>query len=357
MDANRDFRELVSAEYGGIAPGYLNTATLGLPPARTVAAMRRALDAWGAGQPDVEAYEEAVAASRAAYARITGVAVERVALAGTVAGAVGLIAAALPAGAEVVAAEGDFSSLVHPFAARGDLRLRLVPLEKVAAAVRASTALVAVSGAQSVDGRVADLPAIRAAAEAAGARVLVDGTQSVGWLPMCADDYDYVVCHAYKWLVSPHGVCFLTVREGAEDSLSPAFAGWYAGDDPWGSCYGPIERLAPGARRFDARPAYLSFVGAAASLSLIAELGVPAVRAHDLALAARLRDGLAALGHPALPGDSPIVTLPDPPPSFPARLSRSAIRFSTPSTNLRLAIHLYTTPSDVDTALTALATP
>ena len=31
MDANRDFRELVSAEYDGIAPGYLNTATLGLP--------------------------------------------------------------------------------------------------------------------------------------------------------------------------------------------------------------------------------------------------------------------------------------------------------------------------------------
>lgn len=357
MDANRDFRELVSAEYGGIAPGYLNTATLGLPPARTVAAMRRALDAWAAGRPDVKVYEEAVATSRAAYARITGVAVERVALASTVAGAVGLIAAALPAGAEVVAAEGDFSSLVHPFAARGDLRLRLVPLEEVAQAVRASTALVAVSGAQSSDGRVADLAAIRAAARAAGARVLVDGTQSVGWLPMCADDYDYVVCHGYKWLVSPHGACFLTVREGAEDSLSPAFAGWYAADDPWGSCYGPIERLAPGARRFDARPAYLSFVGAAASLSLIVELGVSAIRDHDLALAARLRDGLAALGHPALPGDSPIVSLPDPPPSFAPRLTKSAIRFSAPAANLRFAMHLYTTPADVDAALSALAAP
>lgn len=348
-------RELVGAEYGAIAPGYLNTATLGLPPARTTAAIRQALDVWAAGRPDVDGYEAAVTAARAAYARLTGVAVERVALASTVAEAVGLIASGLPAGAEVVAAEGDFSSLVHPFAARGDLRLRLVPLEAVAEAVRPGTALVAVSAAQSADGRVADLAAIRAAAGAAGARVLVDGTQSVGWLPMRADAYDYVVCHGYKWLVSPHGACFLTVREGAEGTLSGTFAGWYAGDDPWVSCYGPIERLAPGARQFDARPAYLSYVGAAASLSLLADIGVPAIHAHDVALAAALREGFAALGHPALPGDSAIVALPDAPAAYAARLTEAGVRFSSRAGNLRFALHLYNTPADVSHALTALS--
>jgi selenocysteine lyase/cysteine desulfurase len=348
-------RALVGAEYAGIAPGYLNTATHGLPPARTAAALRQALDAWAAGRPDLAGYEEAVAASRAAYARLTGVAVERVALASSVAGAVGLIAAALPPGAEVVLAEGDFSSLVHPFAGRGDLRPRLVPLAGVAEAVRPGTALVAVSAAQSADGRVADLTAIRSAARAVGARVLVDGTQSVGWLPLCADDYDYVVCHGYKWLVSPHGACFLTVRDGAEETLSPAFAGWYAADDPWESCYGPIERLAPGARRFDARPAYLPFVGAAASLSLLADIGVPAVHAHDLALAARLSDGLASLGHPAVPGDSAIVAVPDAPAGYPALLTEAGVRFSARAGNLRFALHLHNTASDVDLALNALA--
>jgi selenocysteine lyase/cysteine desulfurase len=358
MDANASrFQELVRAEYAGIAPGYLNTATHGLPPARTAAALRSALDAWAAGRPDLDGYEAAVVAARAAYARLVEVAVERVALAGTVAGAVGLIASALPAGAEVVAFEGDFSSLVQPFAARGDLRLRLVPLEGLAEAVRPSTALVAVSGAQSADGRVADLGAIRAAAAAAGARVLIDGTQSVGWLPLRADDYDYVVAHGYKWLVSPHGACFLTVRARAEGTLSTGFTGWYSADDPWGSCYGPVERLAPGARGFDARPAYLSFVGAAASLSLLNEVGVGAVHAHDIALAARLRDGLAALGHPAVPGDSAIVSVAGPPAQFAERLTAAGIRFSAPLGTLRFAVHLHNTSADVDRVLNALGCP
>ncbi|WP_328468174.1 aminotransferase class V-fold PLP-dependent enzyme [Streptomyces sp. NBC_00448] len=353
-DASR-FQEIVSSEYAGIAPGYLNTASHGLAPARTAAALRSAVDAWAAGRPDLDGYEAAVAAARAAYAGLVGVAVERVALASTVAEAVGLIAAALPAGAEVVAFEGDFSSLVQPFAARADLKLRLVPLEGIADAVRPSTALVAVSGAQSADGRVADLPAIRSAAAAAGARVLIDGTQSVGWLPLCADDYDFVVAHGYKWLVSPHGACFLTVREGAEGALSAGSAGWYAAADRWANCYGPIERFAAAAHAFDSRPAYLPFVGAAASLSLLTELGVDAVRAHDLALAARLREGFAALGYPAVPGDSAIVSVPGAPSSYPSRLSAAGIRFSAPLGAIRLAVHLHNTSADVERVLNALA--
>jgi selenocysteine lyase/cysteine desulfurase len=360
MDAtDSDFRALCRAEYRGLDPAdrYLNTATLGLAPARATAALHRAVDTWAAGRPDLSAYEEAVAACRAAYARITGVPVERVALASTVAAAVGLIAVSLPPGAEVLVADGDFSSLVNPFAGRDDLDLRIVPLEDLAAAVRPATALVAVSAAQSADGRIADLPALRAAAAAHGARVLIDGTQSVGWLPLCADDYDYVICHAYKWLLSPHGACFLTVREDAESALSlaPAFAGWYAGEDPWQSTYGPVLRPAPHARRFDTRPAYLSFVAAAASLSLIEELGVPAIRTHDLALAARLRTGLTALGATPVPGDSAIVAVPDLPPTAAERLTKAGVRFSARAGNLRFAPHLHNTEEDVDAALEALA--
>ncbi|WP_328915571.1 MULTISPECIES: aminotransferase class V-fold PLP-dependent enzyme [unclassified Streptomyces] len=353
--AEAAFREAVRAEYADIAPGYLNTATLGLAPARTIAALRRALDAWADGRPRLDVYEESVAASRAAYARITGVAVERVALAGTVAGGVGLIAAHLPAGAEVLTAEGEFSSVVQPFAARPDLVLRTVPLSRVAEAVRPETALVAVSSVQSADGRPADLPAIRAAARAYGARVLLDATQSAGWLPLRADEYDYVICHGYKWMVSPHGACFLTVREGAEPTLSPAFAGWYAGDDPWESCYGPVDRLAPGARRFDARPAYLPFVGAAASLSLVEELGVAAIHAHDVALAGRLRAGLTELGFTPVPGDSAIVAVPDAPAQAAGRLAEAGVHFSARAGNVRFALHLHNTDEDVARALSALA--
>lgn len=348
-------RDVRAAEYPDLPLGVLNAATHGLAPARTVAALRRALDAWAAGRPDTAGYEAAVAAARASFARITGAPLSQVALAGTVAGGVGLVAAALPAGAEVVAYEADFSSLVHPFAARPDLRLRLFPLQDLAGAVRAGTALVAVSAAQSADGRVADLAAIRAAAAEHGARVLVDGTQAVGWLPLDAMAYDYVVCHGYKWLVAPHGACFLTVRPGAESTLSPVFTGWYGADDPWGACYGPVADLAPGARRFDARPAYLAYVGAAASLALVEELGVDAVHAHDVALADRLREGFAGLGYEPVAGSSAIVAVPGVPSAVEQRLNEAGVAFSSRAGNLRFAPHFYNTAADVDLALTAAA--
>jgi selenocysteine lyase/cysteine desulfurase len=349
------FRDLRAAEYPDLPSGQLNAATHGLAPARSLAALRRALDAWAAGRPDTDGYETAVAAARASFARITGAPLSQVALAGTVAGSVGLVAAALPAGAEVVAYEQDFSSLVHPFAARPDLRLRLVPLQDVADAVRPGTALVAVSAVQSADGRVADLPAIRAAAEAHGARVLLDATQAAGWLPLDAMAYDYVVCHGYKWLVSPHGACFLTVRPGAEPTLSPVFTGWYGADDPWGACYGPVADLAPGARRFDARPAYLAYVGAAASLAVVEELGVDAIHAYDVALADRLRKGFAGLGYEPLGGASAIVAIPGVPPAVEERLREAGVAFSSRAGNLRFAPHFYNTAHDVDRALTAAA--
>lgn len=353
MDA---FHATLAAEFAAHTAGsvYLNTAAHGLAPARTTDALRQAVEAWAAGTPDVDGYEDAVAAARASYARITGVATERVALASTVAESVGLIAVQLPPGAEVLVADGDFSSVVQPFAGRGDLKLRIAPLESLADAVRPGTAVVAVSAAQSADGRVADLPAIRAAAAAHGARTLIDGTQAVGWLPLCADDYDYVVTHGYKWLVSPHGACFLTVREDAEHTLSPAFAGWYAAEDPWADCYGPVARLAPGARGFDARPAYLPYVGAARSLALVEELGVPAIHAHATSLAARLRDGLTGLGHHPVPGVSAIVAVAGLPESAAAALTAAGVRFSSRAGNLRFSTHLHNTAADVDHVLDTL---
>lgn len=115
----------------------------------------------------------------------------------------GLVAASLEPGAEVLAPEGEFSSVVSPFAVRGDLKTRYVPLEELAASVRPETALVAFSAVQSADGRIADLDAIRAAAGAHGARTLLDASQSAGWLPLDAGAYDYTVTGGFKFLLCP----------------------------------------------------------------------------------------------------------------------------------------------------------
>ncbi|RZB20637.1 aminotransferase class V-fold PLP-dependent enzyme [Streptomyces sp. F001] len=345
------FESLVRAEF---APKntYLNTASTGLLPARTVAALHAAALSLAEGVPQ-DMFAD-VEACRAAFARIVGVPASRVAAGASVAVHSGLIAAALPEGAEVLTAEADFSSLVNPFHVRGDLKVRSVPLERLAESVRPDTALVAVSAVQSVDGRIADLPAIREAARAHGARTFIDVSQAVGWLPLAADDFDYVSSVAYKWVVCPRGVAFLVVPEDF-GGLTPVFAGWAAGEHPWDSTYGPVKELAHSARRFDESPALLAYTGARHSLALVEELGVAAVHAHDLSLADRFRAGLATLGHEPLPAPgSAIVSVPGLGRRQPD-LSRAGVEVSDRAGNLRAAFHLYNTPADVDRLLDVLS--
>ncbi|MEU7580738.1 aminotransferase class V-fold PLP-dependent enzyme [Streptomyces sp. NPDC041068] len=333
---------------------YLNTATYGLPPRRAVEAVRALAAELGTGERGGSGDFGKIEEARDSFARLVGVDSARVAAGGSVAVHVGLIAASVPAGAEVLFPEGDFSSLLNPFVLRGDLKLRYAPLEGLADAVGPQTALVAFSTVQSADGRTADCAAIRAAAAAVGARTLADATQSAGWLPFDAGAYDYTVTGAFKWLLCPRGTSFLTVGEAAQESLVPLHGGWLAAADSWHSTYGPIGELAPDARRFDEPTAFLAYHGAAAALPFVEELGIEAIHAHDTALAARYRAGLAELGHTPVPGTSPIVSVPGLGEREP-ELHRAGIRVAARAGHLRATFHLYNTEADVDRLLDVLS--
>ena len=101
---------------------------------------------------------------------------------------IGLVAASLPDGAEVVVADGQFTSTLFPFLAqeRRGVEVRSVPFDRVADAVTTATSLVAVEAVRSDSGAVADLAQIRAAARDHDARVLADTTQATGWLDIDA---------------------------------------------------------------------------------------------------------------------------------------------------------------------------
>ncbi|MFH9618596.1 aminotransferase class V-fold PLP-dependent enzyme [Streptomyces pratensis] len=333
---------------------YLNTSTCGLLPRRAVEAVKALADDGGAGVRGGAGSFESVDSARAGFAGLAGVAPARVAVGGSVAAHVGLVAASLPAGAEVLAPTGEFSSVVSPFAVRGDLRMRYVPLTGLAEAVRPGTALVAFSAVQSADGRVADLDAVREAAAAHGARTMLDASQSAGWLPLDADAWDYTVTGGYKFLMCPRGSSFLTVTEAAQETLPTLYAGWVAAEDRWNSTYGPVEKLAVDARRFDEPVAFLAYHGAEQSLGLLAEVGVDSVYAHATGLAARFRKGLASIGHEAVPGTSAIVAVPGLGGREPG-LAAAGVMVSARAGNLRAAFHLYNTEADVDRALDVLA--
>lgn len=331
---------------------YLAACTLGLPSRATVRAVRADLEAAASGRPDVVAASQAVEQARASYARLVSAPVGDVAIGSQTSVQVALIAASVPDGAEVLCAEGDFSSLVAPFAHAGrGIRLRTAPLPELADAVSPDTWLVAFSLVQSATGEVANAMRIAAAAARAGARTLVDLTQAAGWLPVDATMFDATVCHAYKWLCCPRGVSFLTVSPAFAREIRPVQAGWYSGDDPWSSCYGTGGVLASDARRFDVSPAWQAFVGAAPALALFADADITASYAHTTALAARFRDGLG-LAHPERP--SAIVTWPDATGEALAQLTAHGITASGRAGRARVAFHVFNDELDVDRALHAL---
>jgi selenocysteine lyase/cysteine desulfurase len=330
---------------------YLNTATYGLPPRTGYEALQAAADEWRHGRTSFEGWDRSVGEARASFARIARVPVGDVAIGGAVSLFTGHVAAALPRGARVLCAEEDFTSVLFPILAheaRG-LRVDLAPLERLPEALGAQHDLVAVSSVQSADGRLADLDALAAAAAHHGVRTFVDTTQSTGWLPLDCSRFDYTACAGYKWLLSPRGTAFFTAGPERRHELLPLAPGWYAGEDVPASYYGPPLRLAADARRFDLSPAWLSWVGAAPAVALLADLGIDAIHAHDLGMANRLRAGL---GLP--PGDSAIVSVSGLPQDAAERLAAAGVMAAGRGGALRLSCHVYTTASDVDRALAVL---
>ncbi|MGR0318090.1 aminotransferase class V-fold PLP-dependent enzyme [Agromyces sp. ZXT2-3] len=329
--------------------GYLAACTLGIPATSTVAAVSRDLGRWRDGLASAAEYTGTVERARGHAARLLGADADRVAVGSQVSVFTGLVAGSAPTGAEVLCVDGDFSSVVGPFLARGDLRVRHVPLERLADEVRPGTWLVAFSLVQSATGEVADAASVIAAARATGALTLVDTTQATGWLPTADLGADLVVCHAYKWLSAPRGAAFMSTSDRALDEITPLTAGWYSGEDPWASCYGPELYLAAGARRFDVSPAWHAWAGAEAALELAAGLDPAAVLAHDLGLANAFR---ARLGLEA--SDSAIVTWPDAEGCDLAALTAAGLVASGRAGRARVAFHVWNDEEDVERAATAV---
>ncbi len=332
---------------------YLNTASYGLPANRALAATAEVNASWAAGKGGPMTHDSLVPELRAAFARLlAGAHADHIALGSGVAGLVGPVAAALPPGAEVLLAEGEFASVSSPFVHRGDLVVRVVPLAELAAQVRPETALVAVSVVQSADGRITDLSELRAATEANDARLLVDATQAAGWLPLSFADADYWVCATFKWLIGARSVAFFAATTESTAALRPVGPSWYAAEDRWTELYEP-RALPVTTRRFDATPDWLGVVAASAGLSLIEELTVEKINAHNLDLADRFRAGLAELGREPVPGRSAIVVVPGAGELAP-RLEQAGVIASARAGALRFAFHLYNDETDVDRALNAL---
>ena len=179
-------------------------------------------------------------------------------------------------------------------------------------------------------------------------QVLLDTTQAVGWLPVDTSRFAYTACGGYKWLLSPRGTAYFTLRPELIDDLVPHTADWYAGQSPWTSIYGGPLRLAADARRFDVSPAWHAWVAAGPAVSLLTQVGTQALHRHALGLANRFRAGVGLE-----PGNFAIVSLAVDDETA-AAMAAACIAGSARAGRLRLSFHISTSEADVDHAIDIL---
>ncbi len=339
------------------APGiaYLDSATYGLPPEPTVRAIRGALEAWQAGTADwIVDWDRPAEAARSSFANLIGAATEAVSLMPAVSVAVGLIAAELGLGDEIVVPADEFTSVLFPLllARERGAVVREVALERLPDEIGPSTTLVATSLVQMQTGRMADLGTILDRAAAVGARVLVDATQAIPFVPLVSviDRVDYVVAAGYKHLLCPRGVAFLAVGPDRLNDLPPIVANWRAADEPYGRYFGGPLTLAPDARRLDVSLAWFPWIGAVESLRLLESWAPTGAFAEARDLARELAERLGVEW-----GGASLVCAPiDDADAARSALAAAGVRAAVRGTAIRCATHVYTTRGDIERAARAI---
>jgi selenocysteine lyase/cysteine desulfurase len=336
---------------------YLDAATYGLPPRPTVETMHRAISDWQAGTADwVEAWDRCGENCRASFAELIGTTAETIALLPSVSVGVGTVAARLRAGDQVIVPDDEFASVIFPLlvaAREHGATVTTVPFEHLADRISPSTTLVAFSLVLSQSGRTADLAGILGAARAVDARTLVDATHAVPFVSVKDDlaDIDFLVCAAYKHLLSPRGVAFLHVASRHWDSVPPIVANWRSAREPYGHFYGGPLDLSPTAARFDVSLAWFSWAGAAVSLGLLADWQRGGLLGEVVDLARRLARQLG-LQEPV----GSVLSVPvDDAETVRAELARAGVKGSVRAGSVRLSPHVYNTPQQIDLAASALA--
>lgn len=163
---------------------------------------------------------------------------------------------------------------------------RTIPTERIVAAIDERTRVVLLSHAYFQSGALVDVATIAKRAHEVGALLVVDVYQTAGVVPIdvVALDVDVAVGGSHKWLCGGPACGYIYVRSQLREEFKPTATGWMAHAAPF-AFEPPPMRYASGMMRFgNGTPPMQAYLGARAGHALIREVGVAAIRAHNLAL-------------------------------------------------------------------------
>ena len=197
----------------------------------------------------------------------------------------------------IVVARDEFPTdryVLEGLAAARDLEIRWLdggPIDgptgaDVAAILDEDVALVVLSLVNYRSGAIADLHGITAATHAVGALIVWDLSHAGGAIPIELEESgaDLAVGCTYKYLNGgPGAPAYLYVRRSLQDVLRTPIQGWFGQREQF--AMGPRYYPAPGIRAWLAgTPGMLALAAVEEGARLVAEAGLPAIRAKSVAL-------------------------------------------------------------------------
>lgn len=283
---------------------YLNNASTGPLPARTLRALREFDERRAAPYRLSDDLQFAtLARGRELIARLIGADTAEIGLAVNTSYGINVAAFSLPLGKGdvVLTPDREFPANVYPWMQlakqRGVVYRRLPTCEGAVdeeALYRAledrAVRAVSVSWVGFASGYTVDLEALGRACRARGVYFIVDAIQGLGprTLDVHACHIDVLACGAQKWLLSPWGTGFVYVRRELISELEPAIVSWMAvkGSDDFRRLVDYDLTWRDDARRFEfITLPFQDFAGMNASLELIHELGPAAIADYVAELA------------------------------------------------------------------------
>ena len=271
----------------------------------------------------------------------------------------------------IVTTELDFPTLLYQWKVRTDAEMVVleshdgvhIDLQQFADAVDDRTLAVATSHVFFTTGAIQDLSAIAEIARRAGAYSLIDGYQGAGQVPvdLPATGVDFYTAGPLKWLCGGPGLAYLYVREGLITELEPQITSWFATEDQFQ--FNPGEfRYHADARRFElGTPALATVHTALGGQEIVDEVGMPRIRAQNVALTERLVAGCESAGFSLRVSDRPetrsaiVLVRHDDPGGAVARLAGRGIIVDNRPGVVRTSPHFYNTLDEVDEFVVALA--
>ncbi|MDP9012908.1 MAG: aminotransferase class V-fold PLP-dependent enzyme [Pseudomonadota bacterium] len=219
-------------------------------------------------------------------------------------------------------------------------------------AMTADVAAVLVTHVHSNTGLVAPVAKIAALCRDRGIRCIVDVAQSAGIVPLSVVELgaDIVLGSCIKWLCGGPGAGFMWISPALLGSLAPVDVGWFSHADPFEFDVDSFRYAADARRFWGGTPSVAPYAIAAESLRVIADIGVEAIRAHNLNLMEIFRDELPPPWRGSIDpdriGGTICLALGDARAHITRSLRASSVRVDYRGAAVRVSFHIYNTAAE-----------